>query len=324
MMKIDLNSIDFSKKFHLLILIIIIIFIFVIISIIYTSIYYKNIEKNSKFKLFKDIPYINYDDFDPYYTSLDIYSPKEFTKDSNYPVIIFVHGGAWSEIIGSKNDRHRYILRGKYFTDNNFIVVNVNYRLSPKVKFPTHVRDVSKSILWVYENIINYGGNNKEIYLMGHSAGGQIVSLISTNEVYLEENGLGLENIKASILLEGVGYDLLLARELKLDSKIIDKYYTLVSFGSSENILKNASSINYIDENKNIPPILLINAERTIFRISKIEAREFYKKLIKNNIYSEHHTILGKSHTTLNKEFGSENDKTAEIVLSFINKFRIV
>lgn len=321
-MKMTISPMDFSKKKHIFILIFLIIIIFILFSLVYTSIYYRNIEKHSNFELFKDIVYAEFEGFDPYYTSLDIYTPKQFTKDSNYPVVIFVHGGAWTETIGSKNDRHRYILRGKYFTDRDYIIVNVNYRLSPKVKFPTHVRDVSKSISWVYENISNYGGNKDEIYLFGHSAGGQIVSLISTNEDYLLENDLSLENIKGSILLEGVGYDLLLARNLGLDSKLIDKYYTLVSFGDSDSVLEKASSINYIKDNKKIPPTLLINAERTIFRVSRIEAKSFYKKLILNNIYSEYYIIENRNHTTLNKEFGSENDPTAEVVIRFLEKIR--
>ena len=49
-----------------------------------------------------------------------------------------------------------------------------DYRLYPEVKFPTFVHDGAQAIAWVTENIGKYGGLNKNIHLMGHSAGAHI------------------------------------------------------------------------------------------------------------------------------------------------------
>ena len=106
--------------------------------------------------------------------SLDIY----YTSETNVkkPVVIYVHGGAWS--IGDKASQ----LDNKIalFESLNYVLVSINYRLSPfpyeltnpdRVMFPVHNNDVADAIKWVYDNIDTYGGNSNKIALLGHSAG---------------------------------------------------------------------------------------------------------------------------------------------------------
>ncbi len=304
----------FTKKVGLIFII-----LFVLVSLIYTTVYYKNLERKGNFNLYKDIPYADIKGYEITDTSLDIYTPKTQSLDK-LPVMVFIHGGAWTKFFGSKNDRHRFLQKGVFLTNNNFILININYRLSPSVSFPEPVRDASKAVKWVYDNIEDYGGDKNQIYLQGHSAGAQIVSLLVTNEEFLEENYLGLENIKAACLLEGVGYNLLVAKDQELDGKLIDFYYNM-PFGD-DNALIKASSINYIIPNKNIPPIILFAVEKSLFRIGKTEANEFYKKLIKNNYISEYYVIPDKGHSSLNRDFGTKDDLTTKLTMDFIDRFK--
>lgn len=313
-------KLNLSRKSKLFIFLFFLVIIFALFSIIYTHYYYKALKNQGDYLLYKDIVYDLNNNSDPSYTSLDIYVPDNNTIQK-YPVMIYVHGGAWTKYFGNKDQRGRYIQKGLFYTDNNFILVNVNYRSSPNSNFPVPVQDVTTAIDWVYNNISNYLGNEAEIYLSGHSAGAQIVSLISTDESYLQKYGLDLNIIKGTVLLEGVGYDLLLPSSLKFDSKLIEMYYN-VPFGNDENTYKNASPINHVSKNKNIPPMILFVCENSIFRIAKPEAKNFYYKLIMNNVYARYYVISDRGHSSLNYDFGKEDDRTSQLTMEFIEEIK--
>jgi acetyl esterase/lipase len=307
-------------KYKYLFVFLSILFLFIIFSIIYTTVYYYNLEKKANFKIYQDIPYVDNPkdvNYNINYTSLNIYVPKD-KPDKKMPVIIFVHGGAWTDFFGNKNNYRDYLLKGIYFTDQNYVFVNINYRVFPEYKFPVYVQDVSKAIAWVYDNINIYSGDRDLIFLGGHSAGAQIISLISTDESYLKKNNMDLSVIKGSILLEGIGYDLLKSREFDVDSQIVSKYL-MFTFSENDSFLKEASAINHINENTNIPPIILFSAENSILRIGKIEALDFYLKLINSDHYAEYYIIPKRNHGNLNGSFGEEGDLTTIKTQSFLN-----
>jgi len=305
------------KKNKLLLFIIIVIILLELVSVVYTIYFYNNLKKDGNYKLYKDIVYDNNKSIiDKQYVSLDIYTPKVETS-KKLPVMIFVHGGAWSRMFGGKDNRDRYIVRGRYYTDKNFILVNVNYRSDPSVQYPVPVYDVAKSISWVYNNISKYGGDNNKLFIQGHSAGAQIVSLIITDREFLNKYNLDLNNIKGAILLEGIGYNLLLAKNMGLDNKVLSLYYKL-PFGDY-NELEKASSINYITSGKHIPPTILFSVDDSLFRIGKTEAKDFYNKLLENGYYAEYYNIPDRGHMSLNSNFGEKDDLATNLASKFID-----
>ncbi len=310
---------DSIKKHKLFIFFSIIIIIF-LSSLISTNNYYNDLEKKANFNYYKDIPYINLEDVnhDIKYNLLDIYTPKKTIENKLLPVVIFVHGGAWTDFFGNKDFKKNSLLKSIFYTDNNFILVTINYRVFPEVKFPVYVKDVSSSIKWVYNNIGDYNGNKDLIFIQGHSAGAQIISLISTDESYLLENDLDLNVIKGTILLEGIGYDILKYKDFDIDGQIINKYL-MFPFGEDDEVLKKASSINYINDSKNIPPMIVFSAQNSILRIGKFESLDLYLKLIKNNIYAEHYIVKERNHSTLHSYFGEKDDFTTKKTLEFLN-----
>src|SRR4051794_2017887 len=75
---------------------------------------------------------------------LDVFRPKGQT---GRPVVLFVHGGAW--MIGDKNFFGLYRGVGRYLASHGVVAVLINYRLSPQVRHPEHVRDVARAFAWV-------------------------------------------------------------------------------------------------------------------------------------------------------------------------------
>ena len=109
-------------------------------------------------------------------------------------VVIFVHGGSWR---WGKKDYHRTI--GRQLARRGILFVTVNYRLFPKVRFPVFPQDIVKSVKWVIENVVKFGGDPGKIFLMGHSAGAHSVSLVGLDSQYLKKHGGNLKWIRGVI-----------------------------------------------------------------------------------------------------------------------------
>ncbi len=73
------------------------------------------------------------------------------------------------------------------------VVVNVDYRLLGDKKNTTTlnemVEDAIGSVLWVKDNIKQYGGNPQKIAVTGDSAGGQLAAMVMLTGNKLESDG---------------------------------------------------------------------------------------------------------------------------------------
>lgn len=117
------------------------------------------------------------------YMSLDVHIHPSYPR--NRPVLIYVHGGSWS--MGDKTVTSPFI---SYLALKRWVVVSVNYRLSPHVKYPEHLIDVKRAIRWVRQNIVRYGGDPNFIAISGNSAGGHLAALaaMTQNDPYYQPN----------------------------------------------------------------------------------------------------------------------------------------
>ena len=155
------------------------------------------------------IVYNTIDGVDPNLLSLDIYHYGQ--PSSSKPVIIYVHGGAWAN--GDK--ANKMTNKTNLFSSLDYIFISVNYRLSPniantdptRVMFPMHNNDVADAVKWIYDNIMTYGGNKNKIALLGHSAGGHLVSLTGTSNQFLPARGIPLNTIKGVASFDTEGYN---------------------------------------------------------------------------------------------------------------------
>lgn len=115
---------------------------------------------------------------------LNVYSPAEAAADSDegtYPVMVWIHGGAFETGSGNSYLPPRLIER-------DVVVVTINYRLGI-MGFLAHpaltaeagasgdygLMDQQAALQWVQDNIKNFGGNAKNVTIFGESAGGHSV-----------------------------------------------------------------------------------------------------------------------------------------------------
>ncbi len=130
---------------------------------------------------------------------LDLFLPKGL-KD--YPVVVMVHGGAW--MVGDNRGCGLHSSVGEFLARHGIGAALPNYRLSPSVKHPEHVKDVARAFAWARAHIAEYGGSPDRLFLAGHSAGGHLVALLATDATYLNAEGLRTADVKGVIAVSGV------------------------------------------------------------------------------------------------------------------------
>lgn len=245
--------------------------------------------------------------------ALDVYSRG--TDQPNQPVMIYVHGGGWSG-----GDKSIVDAKPEFFLKAGFVFVSVNYRLCPKSTWPTHAQDIAKAVSWVMKQISSYGGDPQQVYLIGHSAGGHLVTILGTDERYLKAEGLSLDTIKAVISIDTAAFDL--SRFANQCSNTLPAPYG-DAFGQDPAVWKDASPVTYLGPGKGIPPIAVIYSGDVGIgsNVSRQQiATEFAQKLAAAGIP---HVLVGapeKNHNQVNEAFGAPGDPMAEQVLAFIKK----
>lgn len=200
-------------------------------------------------RLLTTIEYKTLPKVDPDLLSMDIYHTNH--REANRPVVMWVHGGAWS--IGDK--AHKIQNKVDLIQSNDWIFVSANYRLSPfpaqisnpdRIMYPDHNNDLADAIEWIYHNIRNYGGNPHKIALLGHSAGAHLVSLLGTRRVFMEERDVPFSIIKGVASIDTQGYDV--CKKIEED---IELYVN--AFGDNEMLNKEASPLHNIESGKEYP-----------------------------------------------------------------------
>lgn len=74
--------------------------------------------------------------------SLDIWRRPDLPRHGRAPVLLQVHGGAWT--LGSKRGQAHPLL--SHLTELGWVCVSINYRLSPRSTWPDHIVDVKRAI----------------------------------------------------------------------------------------------------------------------------------------------------------------------------------
>jgi acetyl esterase/lipase len=243
----------------------------------------------------------------PYYTAkkahkvkhkLDLYLPQ---GKKNFPVVMFVHGGAW--ILGDKKFFGVHEAVGEMFAKHGIGGVVINYRLSPQVKHPEHIKDVARAFAWVRKNIKKYGGRPDQIFLCGHSAGGHLAALLATDDRYLKGEGLTLNNIKGVMAISGV---------YTIPSGMFTE-----SFGRDPKVHREASPVNQI--RPGCPPFLIIYADRD-YPWCDAASKSFCKALKGKKVAAETLEIKRRNHIDVLTRIKRAGDPCARTMLDFVAK----
>jgi acetyl esterase/lipase len=284
-----------------------------------------------------DVPYAGKNDERQ---ALDVFAPRDA---KGRPVVLFVHGGAW--VFGDKNFFGLYRSVGQFLARHGIVAVLINYRLSPLVHHPEHVKDVARAFAWVRRHIRDYGGDPDDIFLVGHSAGGHLVALLATDPTYLNDPGLKLTAadraaLRGVIAVCGVyripkpdefsemARDMLKAfqaaggRQAALATSLSllmrggsDLNLFRLVFGDGEKVREQASPLYHV--RKGLPPFLVLYAEAEMPKLAGM-AVEFTRALQRAGNEAEVHQMNGYDHDRILFHTERPGDPVGKMILQFI------
>ena len=158
------------------------------------------------------------------------------------PIVVFFYGGSWES---GKRKWYSYV--GKTLAANGVVTFVPDYRKYPDVQFPAFVDDAATAVRWVRDHAAEFGGDASRIYVMGHSAGGQIAALVACDDRYLSRVGMSTKDLSGFIGLAGAYAFLPFVEE---EPQI---------FGSSESSQHDSQPINFVNASE--PPMLLLQGK---------------------------------------------------------------
>ncbi len=262
---------------------------------------YINFQVSRELQVVKDIPYGSEER-----QVLDVYTRSDVPSKG---VIIFVHGGYWD-----KGDKSDYPFLADSLTERGYTTVVVNYRLVPRVTFPSYVEDVALAVKWTVDNMSQYGGNANQqgvetpCFLMGHSAGAHIGALVSFDERYLQRLELPSTTIDGFIGLAGP-YDFLPVAP--------DDIRSIAALGSEETYA-DTQPINFVDS---IDPAAFLGYTPEDKVVNPNNTIRFAEKIRSVGGEVEEHQYDGVNHVTILGALGRASRFFNEAILDDITAF---
>lgn len=234
-------------------------------------------------------------------TSLDVYAPSSACRRGRKtPVVMWVHGGGYA-----RGDKASQIARKvKLFTTKGWVFVSVNYRLTnpgaPRTaRYPDHFRDVAAAVAWVRSNVSRSGGDHTRIALLGHSAGADIVSNVTTNNRWLKERKLSLRTLRCAGPLDTEGFD-------KAAAGRGERLQWRLALGNLPTYVRDTSAVNLVRRGAGIPRTITV--VRGVPRRQAIQ-RRFAATLRAAGVGTTVIDARSLNHAQVNRNIGAAGDR---------------
>ncbi|HEY9132872.1 MAG TPA: alpha/beta hydrolase, partial [Dyella sp.] len=127
-------------------------------------------------------------------------------------------------------------------------VVIPDYRKYPQVKMDGFMDDAARAVAWTRDHATDLGGSPDNIFIMGHSAGGQIAALLATDAHWLAPYAMQPKQLAGFIGLAGC-YDFMPIPAYEKDM--------LGMFGRTPEEQARAQPVRFVDGDE--PPMLLLH-----------------------------------------------------------------
>ncbi len=136
---------------------------------------------------------------------IDVYLPAEGTRPvGGSPILVMVHGGAW--MFGDKTSRGVVGAKLEHWVAHGWIFVSVNNRLVPEADPLAQAEDVARALALVQSRAGVWGGDPRQLVLMGHSAGAHLVALLGASPAWATR--LGVAPWAGTVVLDSAAIDL--------------------------------------------------------------------------------------------------------------------
>lgn len=220
---------------------------------------------------------------------LDIIYPR--VKKEKYPFIINIHGGGFS--MNSKDKIYRNY--GMRLANNDFAVVNMNFRLSSHSKYPAQMEDVLYVISFIYENADKYKLDINNMFMVGDSSGAYMSAM--TGCIFNNKELRDFYNFDKDINLRAIAsncgmfdFTTFMGKDIFFPMKrsIVENLFGTKEYENLD-IYRYSSVLKYINED--FPPIYVMDTEKLSF---KNEALRLIEVLNDNHIEYRAHIFEKK------------------------------
>lgn len=262
-----------------------------------------NLSAAEEAKILRDLAYRVNDvsEYEQARCKLDLYLPA---KGSGFSTIVWFHGGGLKG--GDKAGDYAPKMASR-FTAEGIAVASVNYRFSPKVKFPAYVDDAAAAIDFVLREIGKHGGAPGRVFVSGHSAGGYLTAMIGVDERYLAKYGRKVTDIAGLMPISG---------QMITHSSVREER----GIPRTESLIDAAAPTHHVS--KNTPPILAIAGGNDLPGRAE-ENRNFISALkAAGHLNASYLEVEGRNHGTIANRLPEKKDVVAEAILSFIQKYQ--
>ncbi|WP_144282512.1 alpha/beta hydrolase [Chryseobacterium echinoideorum] len=234
---------------------------------------------------------------------LDLYKPQK-TGIKKFPVVMFVHGGAWVE--GNKTiyaDNYVENTISKLL-DKNFAVISINYRLvNEKIHFPAPIEDTKDAVRWIRKNADQYQFDPHNIGMWGVSAGAHLslLSAYTKDTQFIGDPLLSKYSAKVNYVVDNFGptdmnrllhtkapqpliftVGLVSQKIIDLRGKLIMGITGMDSKENKKEIAEFCENISPLTYNKNTVPTLIIHGNKD--KIAPLKhSKRLHKMLEKSN-----------------------------------------
>jgi acetyl esterase/lipase len=235
---------------------------------------------------------------------LDLFTPRGV---ADFPTAVFIHGGFW------RNQDKRYYrpILGLYWNvglalaRRGVAVAVINYRLHPDASIDEQIDDVRFALDWVRANIRQHGGDAEHLYLIGHSAGGHLASLVGADAP---------SGVRGVIALSPI---LDIEHMARVQPPEFNEETTYPIFGR-ESARWGAYS-PAVRWKATSPPLALVIGSDD-FGFIRDEVRELYAARVARGVRCELQELSGFSHSDLVLSIGRGDDPVAELATDFIRR----
>lgn len=180
---------------------------------------------------------------------MDVYLPEHA---QNAPVIIMVHGGGWR--FGDKSNPNVWQHKVAHWTAQGLIVITVNYRLLPQAGPLEQANDVARALSYVQHKSAEWGASQQNMILMGHSAGGHLVALLSAKPTLAHMQGA--KPWLGSVVLDTAALDIPKLMQISSSRLYQD------AFGQDPAYWEATSPLHLLSPGA--PPVLLVCSTRRV------------------------------------------------------------
>lgn len=186
--------------------------------------------------------------------------------------IVLIHGGGWTQ--GSKDGLGRM---ATFLARWGFVAVSIDYRLfaGKQSRWPVQLDDAQTAVRWLRANAAKYNIDPDRIGAFGHSAGGQMASLLGMEDTRDKSAPLANYSSRVQAVVDVAGpADFLTDHDPEGDAELANFFGT--DYRKNPAPWREASPVDHVD--KSNAPFLIIQGTQDKF-VPPSQSQELYDKL---------------------------------------------